>query len=104
LHRDEDESQADIRGGIKNLYSAIPKQLKQPHVLLTAAAPQTDDMDPSISDSRRDGFETFSVAGGAVGFSARRRVSLVESQPSLGLFDAVIVKFVVDLSEAQRFQ
>ena len=48
--------------------------------------------------------EAFLINGLAVPVVPRRRIRLVQRQPLLRLFDAVVVKLVIDPSCAQRFQ
>src|SRR5437016_64466 len=47
--------------------------------------------------------KTLVVNSFAIRIRARRRISLMQRQPLLGLLDAVVVELVVDLARAQRF-
>ena len=78
--------------------------MKQLSVLLSAAAAETDHVDPLrlIPFYRRR--KTLFVNLRTIRIVARRRIRLMQRQPFLRLFYTIVMKLVIDPARAKRFQ
>jgi hypothetical protein len=78
--------------------------VQQPGVLLTAATAQTNDPDVRRPGLGGHGRKTLFIGVLAGGVRAGGGISLMEGQPLLRLFDAVVVEFVMDPAGVKRGQ
>lgn len=99
--RDEHHGHADIRRGVGHALSGLAQQVEEARVFLAATATETDQMDGGRSETWRGSGETGVVNRGAISIGAGGRIGLVEGEPFPGLFDAVVMELVVDLTGAE---
>jgi len=97
----EDHGGADIGRGVGDLAAGLAQQLEETGVLLTATAAEADEVDGGRGDVFGGGGEAEVIGRRAIGIGARGGEGLVEGEPFLGLFDAVVVEFVIDLARAE---
>ena len=90
-----DRHEGGIPGGMRN-------QLEEAMFFLTATAAEADQLEGVGADALRDGIESEVVGGLAVVIAPGGGAGLVESEPVLRLFQAVVVELVVDAAGAER--
>src|SRR5262249_25607080 len=106
LSRGKHHASADIYRRIKDCQPRWPQQPHQARILLSPAATEPDQMHRKVAPAR---FGPYGLKAGivnalAIGIVPGRREGLVQSEPFLRLFDAVVMEFMIDLSGTKRFK
>ena len=103
--RDERHGHADIGRRVENFLTGFLQQFQKSRIFLSAAATEADDVDFFCNRDFFGGFnEREVVSVEAIFVRARGRMRFVQCEPFLRLLVAVVVKFVIHATRAQRRQ